>query len=251
MTTSSELAAPSRTSGPALGQPGSRLLLRAGLMLGLLAGLTVAICVGGERIGTTLALGGNTTSTDDHNIVIGTDHLRLPSNHIRFAEQRQTGAAERVDIYATWPEMQGYSDATRNRFNDVTRTDGLIFLQISQSTMSRDMSGRIGPIYSHLFEGNPSAGTAGLTAHRMKAGSGYGAEIFFTGPSGTAGAAGDYGVRCILPDRAELATSADCQRDVHAGQDLVVLYRFSSQLLPQWRAIDEAVLRFVEAKLVR
>ncbi len=251
MTTSSEFAATSGGSGPSLGHPGSRLLLRAGLMLGLLASLTVAICVGGERIGTTLALGGNTTSTDDNNIVIGTDHLRLPSNHIRFAEQRQTGAAERVDLYATWPEMQGYSDETRSRFNDVTRTDGLIFLQISQSTMSRDMSGRIAPIYSHLFEGNPSAGPAGLTAHSMKAGSGYGAEIFFTGPAGTAQAAPDYGIRCLLPERPELATSADCQRDVHAGQDLVVLYRFSSQLLPQWRAIDEAVLRFVEAKLVR
>ena len=251
MTTSSELAATSAPSGPTFGNPGSRLLLRAGMMLGILAGLTVAICVSGERIGTTLALGGNTTSTDDNNIVIGTDHLRLPSNHIRFAEQRQTGAAERVDLYATWPELQGYSDETRNRFNDVTRTDGLIFLQISQSTMSRDMSGRIAPIYSHLFEGNPSEGPAGLTAHRMKAGSGYAAEVFFTGPPGSAGASGEYGIRCILPERPELATSADCQRDVHAGQDLVVLYRFSSQLLPQWRAIDNAVLRFVEAKLVR
>ncbi|KQS63304.1 hypothetical protein ASG39_15535 [Rhizobium sp. Leaf371] len=250
MTTSSELAAPSGTSAPDLGPSGRRILLRAGLAIGLLAALTVAICIGGPKIGATLALGGNTTSTDNTDIVIGTDHLRLPAHYIRFADQRQTGAAERVDLYATWPEMQGYSDATRGRFNDVTRTDGLIFLQISQSTMSRDMSGRIAPIYSHVFEGAPTDGPAGLTGHRMTATSGYGAEIFFTAPSGTTGGPDAYGVRCLMPERPELATSADCQRDVHAGQDLVVLYRFSSQLLPQWHAIDEAVLRFVEAKLV-
>ncbi|KQR67984.1 hypothetical protein [Rhizobium sp. Leaf341] len=250
MTTSSELAATPGHAAPGDAPSRSRLLLFTGSAIGLLAALTIAICLAGPRIGATLALGGNTTSTVDTDIVIGTDHLRLPANVIRFAEQRTAGAAERVDLYATWPEMQGYSDETRSRFNDVTRTDGLVFLQISQSTMSRDMSGRIAPIYRHLFEGDPIPGPAGLTGHRMKATSGYGAEIFFTASSTATSAPADYGVRCLMPERPELATSADCQRDVHAGQDLVVLYRFSSQLLPQWHAIDEAVRHFVDAKRV-
>lgn len=53
-----------------------------------------------------------------------------------------------------------------------TGPDALIFLQISQSTMSRDMSGRVEPIYRHLFEGEAQPGPAGLTLHNMKQNSG-------------------------------------------------------------------------------
>ena len=218
-------------------------------MLGLLAGLTLAICLGAPKIGASLALGGNTTETVARDIVIGADHLRIPSNYLRFEDQRQSGAAERIDLYATWPDMLGYSEDTRTRFNDISRPDGLIFLQISQSTMSRDMTGRIEPIYRHLFEGEPRAGPAGLMAHTFTKSSGYGAETFFTA-STPSDAVPTYGVRCILPEQPALSTSADCQRDIHVGQDLVVIYRFSSQLLPQWRAIEARVVRFVEEKLI-
>jgi hypothetical protein len=229
---------------------GSSLLLRAGLFVGLLAAATVGITLVSGRVGGALQLAGNTTSRQPLDIVIGADHLRLPANMLRFEEQRRTGHAERVDLFVTWPEMDGYTTATSARFTDVNRPDGLIFLQISQSTMSKDMSGRIAPIYSHLFEGKPQRGPAGLTAHAMKAGSGYGAETFLTADPLPGLSSEPYGIRCSLPASPAESTSADCQRDIHAGQDLVVLYRFSSQLLPQWHAIDEAVRRFVAARLV-
>jgi hypothetical protein len=236
---------------PAAEEPlNTHLLLRAGLVLGLLAGLTLAICLSAPKIGAALALGGNTTETVPRDIVIGADHLRIPSNYLRFEDQRQSGAAERIDLYATWPDMLGYSGATSARFNDISRPDGLIFLQISQSTMSRDMTGRIEPIYRHLFEGDPRPGPAGLMAHTFAKSSGYGAETFYTASTATPDAVPTYGVRCILPQQPALSTSADCQRDIHVGQDLVVIYRFSSQLLPQWRAIEAQVVRFVEEKLI-
>jgi hypothetical protein len=212
-----------------------------------LAALTGAISLAGRWWGENLALAGHTTSTEPHDIFIGQDHLRLPSNVMRFAAQRATGVAERADLYLTWPQMEGYSDDARSLFNDVNRPSSLIFLEISQSTMSRDMSGRLEPIYSHLFEGAPLPGPAGLMRHEMKENSGYGEEVFFTaeeeeGPH--------YAVRCLMPKTPDLSTSADCQRDIHAGRDLVVLYRFSSQLLPQWHAIDKAVARFVTDRLI-
>ena len=77
--------------------------------------------------------------------MIGQDHIRLPANTIRFEEQRRPGRTERVDLYLTWPEMNGYSNDERIRFNDATRPESLIFLNLSQSTMSRDMSGRLAP----------------------------------------------------------------------------------------------------------
>jgi hypothetical protein len=61
----------------------------------------------------------------------------------------------------------------------------------------------------------------------------------------------DYAVRCILPEDQHSATNADCQRDTFAGRDMTVLYRFSSTLLPEWRAVDDAVRAYIEARLIR
>lgn len=211
------------------------------------AALTATISLAGRRYGENLALAGHSTSTEINDIIIGQDHLRLPSNVIRFEQQRMTGVAERADLYLTWPGLQGYTGETRARFNDVNHPESLIFLDISQSTMSRDMSGRIEPIYQHLFSGAPLPAPAGLVGHTMKENSGYGQEVFFTAErDGNT----PYAVRCIMPATPATSTSADCQRDIHAGRDLVVLYRFSSQLLPQWQAIDNAVEAFLNDRLV-
>ncbi len=225
---------------------GTRFLYIVTAIAVTLAALTGLISLAGQWYGGSLALAGNTDSAEINDVFIGQDHLRLASNVIRFAEQRSTGVVERIDLYATWPDMQGYSDETRRLFNDVSRPDALIFMQISQSTMSRDMSGRVEPIYKHLFEGAPRPGPAGLTAHSMRETSGYGHETLLTADRG---ADTPYAVRCMLPATPEDATSADCQRDIHIGTDLVVLYRFSSQLLPQWQAIDGAVIKFVHERL--
>ena len=212
-----------------------------------LAALTATISVAGRWYGENLALAGHTTSAEPTDIFIGQDHLRLASNVIRFEQQRVTGRAERVDLYLTWPGRQGYTDETRALFNDVNQPQSLLFLDISQSTMSRDMSGRIEPIYQHLFSGKILPGPAGLVRHEMKQNSGYGQEVFFT-----TNRDGDtpYAVRCMMPATPALSTSADCQRDIHIGSDLVVLYRFSSQLLPQWQAIDTAVEAFLNKRLI-
>lgn len=212
-----------------------------------LATLTATISLAGRWYGENLALAGHTTSTEPTDILIGQDHLRFASNYIRFEQQRMTGRAERVDLYLTWPGLQGYTDETRALFNDVNKPESLLFLDISQSTMSRDMSGRIEPIYQHLFSGTILPGPAGLVRHEMKQNSGYGQEVFFT-----ANRDGDtpYAVRCMMPATPALSTSADCQRDIHIGRDLVVLYRFSSQLLPQWQAIDTAIATFLNDRLI-
>ncbi|MNL64195.1 hypothetical protein D3C87_1883880 [compost metagenome] len=113
--------------------------------------------------------------------------------------------------------------------------------------MSRDMSGRLEPIYTQVFEGAASPGPNGLTRHGVKASSSYAGEAFFIAQRQGEPA---YVVRCLEPDANEASTSADCQRDIHVGKDLVVLYRFSRNLLPQWREIDNAVGGFVKSHLV-
>ncbi|MCP8893459.1 hypothetical protein KYK29_00850 [Shinella daejeonensis] len=220
----------------------TRFLTRLTLGIAILAGLSVAVSLAGRTLGQRIALAGHSESTRPVDLHVGQDHLRLPENVIRFAEQRQDGRAERIDLYLAWPEMQGYSHAGRDRFNNGSRPEGLIFLNISQSTMSKDMSGRLAPIYRHIFAGTAESGPAGLSLHRLKPQSGYGDEIFFTGRL-TDGS--DYVVRCMIPAEESRTTSADCQRDIHLGRDLSVLYRFSSRLLPQWRSMEKGVRAYL------
>ena len=214
----------------------SALMLRATAGLAILASLTVGI-----------AVGGHTDSQTPVTVTIGTDSLRLAANTIRFPSERVDGPAERADLYLTWPQMQGYSAADSQRFNDISQSASLIFLQISQSTMSRDMSGRLEPIYSHLVDGKPALGPYGLTAQRLRADAGYNGETLLTAKRP---GEPDYVVRCILPATPAEATSGDCQRDIKLGRDLSVLYRFSSASLADWQHIDAAIRTFVESRLV-
>lgn len=223
-----------------------RLLRRLTIGIAALACLTLTISIGGRKLGEHMALAGHTEDPTVVNVLIGQDLLHLPANAIRFEDQRTSGPTDRIDLYLTWPEMEGYTGSNRTRFNDVSRPESLIFLQLSQSTMSRDMSGRVEPIYSHLFDGPPTKAQGGLTRRRLKANAGYEQEVLLTArmPDGS-----DYAVRCILPEGAEHSTGADCQRDIHIGNDLSLLYRFSSRLLPQWQAMEQSVRSFASAHL--
>ncbi len=225
----------------------NRLLTRLTIGVAALAALTVAISLGGRLMGERIALAGHTENTEVLDIIVGQDHVRLPANTIRFEEQRRIGRAERIDLYLTWPEMAGYSNTERLRFNDASRPEGLVFLNLSQSTMSKDMSGRLGPIYSQLFDERAEPGPAGLLLRRLKGNSAYGDEVFFTGALHDGS---DYAVRCMMPTDEKQSTSADCQRDIHIGRDLSVLYRFSSRLLPQWQAIEARMRDYLGRALV-
>lgn len=221
-----------------------RIVMAAAVIMVL---MVVAISLAGRLMGERIALAGHTASTERFTITIGQDRLSLPANVIRFPQARVEGETDRIDLYLTWPDMTGYSEATAARFNDLTQPGRLIFLQLSQSTMSRDMSGRLDPIYRGLFEGEARDYGSGLSLHRLRQDSGYNGEVMLTG---SRPGAPDYAVRCILPDGDRTASNADCQRDILAGRDLFVLYRFSSTLLPQWQALDAAVRRYVDEHLV-
>ncbi|MCM2474863.1 hypothetical protein HGO38_15385 [Rhizobium sp. CG5] len=224
----------------------NRFLFGTAIVIGLLALLSGGISIAGHWFGERLSLAGHSVSSDIYTVSIGQDRLRLTANTIRFEGQRHDGPAQRVDLYLLWPEMTGYHQEYRRRFDDISLSDTLLFLQISQSTMSRDMSGRIEPIYSKLFSGPPEQGPYGLTLHRLRSETGYENEVLLTAPRlGQP----DYAVRCILPKPGTPASSGDCQRDIHVGRDLSVLYRFSSSLLADWDRIDDAVRSYMESRI--
>jgi len=226
----------------------SRFLFRLTATIGVMAALTAIIGVAGKNYGDELSLGGHTASTEVKHVIVGQDVIALPANVIRFEGQRRSGPAEAVSIYLSWPRMEGYSQADAVAFSNPANAEALIFADFSQSVMSRDMSGRLEPIYKKLFTGAPRPGPTGLMIHDLSEKSGFGDEKMLTG---TTKAGAVYAVRCIMPENSKLATPADCQRDIHVGRDLTMLYRFSSNLLPQWEAIDSAMLKYANGNIQR
>lgn len=212
----------------------------------ILGALTVGMSFAGKWYGKRIAVGGYSASTTPLDITIGPDRLQLPENAIRFAEQRFPGKKEQINLALQWPEMKGYEAGSAHRFFDISNAGSLIFLQLSQSIMTRDMSGRVAPIYSRLFSGPSEQGPAGLSLHRFRQGSGYGDEVLLTDPNG---GAEPYAVRCVLPATPAQSTGADCQRDVLAGTDLSVQYRFSAALLKDWKALDASVRAYAATHL--
>ncbi|WJH39997.1 hypothetical protein N7E02_25570 [Aliirhizobium terrae] len=241
---SNRTSAPVEDDLPLISQ---RFIFRLAIVIALLVIATIGISVGGHWLGQRIALGGHSQSQEVMAVTIGEDTLRVPANMIRFADQRRSGVAERLDVYLTWPGLEGYSEAMRKSFDSVEQPNLLIFLQLSQSTMSKEMSGRLGPVYAQLFEGEAQTYISGLTLHHLRADSGYGDEVVLTADRGDG--ALPYVVRCLIPAPGAKATGADCQRDIHIGNDLTVLYRFSSTLLKDWDHIDAAVKSFVRSRL--
>jgi hypothetical protein len=225
----------------------NRTLLRITVVIGLLAALTSALSIAGKWLGEDLVRGDHSASLEIQRIIVGQDILSLPSNVIRFEAQRKSGRAETVSIYLSWPNLEGYSSTNATLFSDPHRSDRLLFAEFSQSVMSRDMSGRVEPIYSKLFTGEASVGPAGLTVNELSRNSGFGDERVLTGtlPDGSI-----YAVRCMIPTDSGDATSADCLRDIAIGRDLTMLYRFSSKLLPQWKEIELSMRSFTTRHLV-
>lgn len=213
--------------------------------------ITLAIALTGRMIGKTISQAGNTAETIPYEIVIGNDVLSLPANVIRFESQRISGVQNAVDTYFSWPGMNGYSEATREIFNQTRSADGLIFARIAQATMSRDMSGRFTPIYKRLTDGVPVAGPAGLDSFRLRSGAGYANELMYV----ERGVSEEpYAIRCLVEDAGsapDFNTRTGCQRDISIGRDLSVTYRFSIDLLPHWREIERDVRTRLESALIR
>ncbi|MCG6115988.1 MAG: hypothetical protein MEQ84_12380 [Mesorhizobium sp.] len=204
------------------------------LGLALMSGV---ISVAGHWLGGRLALGGHSAETTVHEIVLGNDVLAIVENTIRFEEARQSGVANRLDLYLHWPELEGYSEATRDAFNHADGSREIIFVTFHQRLMSRDMSGRYTPIYAALTEaGTP--GPAGLEMRPFKPTAGYLDEVLAVGPEDGTGRR--FVARCLTgPLAAE--SLAPCERDVHLGEGLSVNYRFPEHLLQEWQLLDAAL----------
>jgi hypothetical protein len=133
--------------------------------------------------------------------------------------------------------MDGYSNAARDAFNHADGDKSILFVSFEPRMMSRDMSGRYEPIYRALIDEEGRPGPAGLSVHRFSEKSGYVDEVLVVAD---AGAPQPFVMRC-LAGAAARESLAPCERDIHVGEGLNLVYRMPSGLAGEWREIDAKV----------
>lgn len=215
----------------------SGFMLRVFFAFAALALLSVAISLAGKWAGRSIAMAGHTDDTTVHEIVIGNNVLAAPANTIRFEAARRSGVAARLDLYLRWPEMDGYSHAARDDFNHAGGGRNILFLSFDEPMMSRDMSGRLEPIYRALVKGPGRAGPGGLTVYPFSDVSGYVDEMLIVGGEDTDS---PFVARCLAGNAAR-ESLAPCERDIHIGDGLNLTYRMPAELAGSWREVDAAV----------
>ncbi len=218
----------------------SHFLQRVFFAFVVLALLSLLISFAGRQIGSEISMGGHTDDLTLHEIVIGNDVLNLPANMIRYPEQRRDGITKHIDIYAQWPTMTGYSEASKAVFNNLDKDGKLLFVSFDRRSMVRDMSGRFEPIYKSMIEGAGEVLPDGLTRYKLPEKAGFVDEYLYVGLQNDQTL---FVARC-LDAQSAVNNLAPCDRDIHVGEDLVMMVRFSPMLLSQWRQLDAVVKSF-------
>ena len=216
----------------------ARFMWRVFWVFAGLAVLSMCISIAGRYAGRAIAMAGHTDDTTLAEVVIGDNVVAAPHNMIRFSTARRSGAAARLDLYMRWPRLDGYSDEARDDFNHAGGSPNIVFASLTESAMSRDMSGRYEPIYAHITEPSGEDALGGLQVRRFKEASGYMNEILVVGDGDTAT---PFVARCLDGPSAEQSL-APCERDIHVGDGLSLTYRFPRELLGDWRRLEASVL---------
>lgn len=217
----------------------SSLMMKVFYVFLALALLSAGISAAGKWFGKSIAMAGHTNSRTLREIVIGNNVIEAPDNMIRFERERHDGTAGRLDLYLRWPSMDGYTDEARADFNHAGDSRRIIFFSFDESVMSRDMSGRLEPIYSPMLIRPGMPGPSGVTNYEFTAQSGYLNEVLAVAeqPGGE-----PFVARC-LSGASAAESLAPCERDIHVGDNLSLSYRFPLELLGQWRELDAAMRR--------
>jgi len=193
--------------------------------------------------GEIIAQGGNSTDTSLRQISIGDDVISVPANMIRFRTQRNATNLDRLDLFAQWPAMTGYTAEAAPIFDSMDPAAPVIFISLTPRDMTKDMSGRINAIYEKFFSGPPVDAGNGLVRRAFSADSAYFNEDLYY----EMGSPYPYAARCVREN--DRIAGPFCLRDIHVGRDTTLTYRFNANLLPQWMAMDQMVREKIAAMI--
>lgn len=178
---------------------------------------------------------GHTTSTSIKRFSVQDNFINVPLNMVRFSDQRNSGTVDRLDLYAHWPSLSGYSEKLAQDFDSMQDDAPLVFMSIEKQTMHEEMSGRIEKIYEKFFAGPPIDAGNGLVRRAFSAESAYFSEDLYYEINNPY----PFAARCIREN--DKVAAAFCIRDIHVGKGLTLTYRFHASLMPKWRDLESSM----------
>lgn len=181
-----------------------------------------------------------TANTQKLEIVIGKDVVRVPANHVRFAHQRDSSTADQLNLVYLFPQTIGYLETQKAAFNAAENDSTLVHITLRKRELSFDMSRRLQPIYTQLFEGASQTGPDGLVMQPLRPGTGYDGEMLAISQNTTK----QWVARCQTQ---ESNMRPVCIRDVFVGQELSALYSFPLHMLKDWRRIENTTQEFLKS----
>jgi hypothetical protein len=162
--------------------------------------------------------------------------LHIPANYLLYPSARQGGDQKHIDLFARFPDFQGYSDWDSQTFNGNNADSPIIYMLMRDEPYNLDEAERLRRIYlSYVANpvGKPSP--FGLTQYEFREDSGYKGEDLFVG--------NDKGhavvMRCVRISQDD--PSPSCLRDMRLSSTVVLSYRFKREHLADWREIADGI----------
>lgn len=173
-------------------------------------------------------------SPEPIDVMVSDVALKIPANALRFVGQRREGAHGRLDLALLWPDLDGRTAESNDRFDASGPASDVVWITIQPRGEAADGASRLATVYARLFVGDAWEGPVGLQGRRLSAKAGYAGEEIFFEP----GAVRPFVARCYPPALGEPITT--CIHDVAIGS-LLVTWRFRRGLLDDWPHLSEAI----------
>ncbi len=175
-------------------------------------------------------------------------HVFAPAaNYTVYPRARRGGARNEVSLYALWPNMSGYAPTHRREFVDDQPQTRRINIVISKRTAPITEAERLDTLYlPHTVDRRGVRTPYQLTKFSFAERrvnvptNGYGDTELFVGADEDENliALFCYKERVDIP-------SPECWRVYEYSDDIEVSYRFKRPYLPEWRAIDTQVRKYI------
>lgn len=180
-------------------------------------------------------------------VEIGGKIFNPAANYTVYPRARRGGARDEVVLYALWPTMNGYTPAQRREFIENEPDTRRIDITISKRSSMFNEVQRFERLYlPETIDARGVRTPYQLTKFTFKdqradaPTNGYSGTELFVGTDETEAMAA---VFCFK--EAEDVSSPECWREYEYGDTIEISYRFKRPYLPEWRALDAAVQKFV------
>ncbi|MEO1066300.1 MAG: hypothetical protein AAFW47_02850 [Pseudomonadota bacterium] len=212
----------------------TKTVLLALAFLGVVVGVERALKYATDPV----VLGSHTRDKEPVTVTLGDVRLSIPKNKIRFEDQRQDGVQGRIDLYLSWPALDGYAKDNERVFNDTSEAGSLIFLSLVAEQSAGTPERRLNEIYRRFFVGKPWKGPSGLIGQELDPKSGYAGEnVFYARDTD-----GVFVTRCLQAEAAvKNKLQPTCLFDFELVPGLIAHVRFHELILHDWRDINRRI----------